>query len=80
MRVDVARKYVLHSEARDEISRLQAEVDRLKRDSYSKEWAELRFAASRNDALEEAAALFPLGSRDGAMIQEAIRSLKRPTS
>lgn len=40
--------------AHAEIARLQVEVERLKRDSYSKEWAELRFAAARNDALEEA--------------------------
>lgn len=65
-------------EAQAEIARLQAEVGRLTRESYSKEWADLRFKAAHNDALEAAAK--EAEARGSVCSADAIRALKRPVT
>lgn len=66
--------WVRYNDAQAEIARLQAEVERLIRDSYSREWAELRFLAAWNDAIEKAASLFTHPEEEG--IADRIRELK----
>lgn len=78
--MDYAFKRKYH-EAQAEIDRLQAEVERLKRESYSKEWADLRFKAAHNDAIEAAANIVSKGGLHTINDRvEAIRALKRPVT
>lgn len=84
-----AVRYDIHDDdTQAEIARLQAEVERLKREmdpdlialTVMEAKSLVRDSihnAAWNDAIEAAAGLFPCGSRDGATISEAIRALRK---